>query len=122
MELFMSGRLFEIFANTLDRLPIKGLRRAIELEMRMLEADVSGQRIPDDLEVKSILAFCRFVNYVSTGTTLADVKLPVAHVAYYRNLVLRLIEAGELPANAITQFDAAVGSEFWKTLKTNYAY
>ncbi len=115
----MSGRLFEVFSNTLDKLPIKGLRRAIELEMRMLEADISGQRVPDDPEVKSILAFCRFVNHVNTGGTLSNVKLPVPHVAYYRSLILRLIQAGELPADVITKFDDAVGSEFWKSLKVS---
>ena len=40
-------------------------------------------------------------------------------LAYYRSFILRLIHAGELPADVIAKFDDAVGSEFWKSLKAS---
>jgi hypothetical protein len=108
----MRPRLFDIFVETLDNLPVEGIRRVAALEQRMLESDLSEKRINEGPEVKSIIAFCQFLNNGQTGSQAKPLKLPLLHVAYYRATLARLVKAGELAADMMNKFDAAVAPEF----------
>ncbi len=111
-EFSMRPRLFDIFAETLDHLPVEGIRRVVALEQQMLENDLSEKRIAAGPEVASILAFCEFLNSGQIGNERKPLKLPVVHVVYYRATLERLVEAGELSADVMAKFDAAVAPEF----------
>jgi hypothetical protein len=110
------SRLFEIFVEMLDDVPPRGIRRVVEMEQAMLEADVSEKRVGRDRDVNSILAFCRFLQAVDHGGTVAPVEMPVLHIVRYRSILLRMIQAGELPAEAQKKFDGIVESGFWRLM------
>jgi len=44
---------------------------------------------------------------------------PLQHMAFYREVVVRLIEAGELPSKAKSQFDRTFSAGFLKALANN---
>ena len=113
----MNTRLFEIFAETLDNLPPEGIRRIAEMEQQMLEDDLSEKRILEDLETESILAFCRFINSYNHEDQEFFLKLPLWHARYYRSIIKRLIQARELPNDALQKFEAAISTDHWKSLK-----
>ena len=113
----MKTRLFDVFMETLDSVPAIGIRRVIKLEQRMLEDDLLQRRVAFDSEVHSILTFCRLLNTIDDVTTPVAAELPVTHVAYYRSIMSRLINAHELPASALNKFDSVFGSSFWRLLK-----
>jgi len=111
----MKNRLFEVFAGMIDGTPAKAIIRAVELERWMLEDDLRLGRVSAYEETTaSVLCFCQFVNAVIHGGVIPSVKLPVAHVVFYRKTVMRLIEVGALPHNAKGQFDETFSSAFSK--------
>ncbi len=90
----------------IDDIPAKAIPRAIEREHGMLEDDVLHKRIPDsEKDVDSILSFCRFFRATSEGGYILPVFLPWAHIAFYSEVVKRLIRAGELPWFAQERFE-----------------
>jgi hypothetical protein len=109
----MKTRLFEIFTETLDCIPDKGITRVVELEQRMLENDLSKHRINQDRDVNSILTFCQLLNIIKLGGSLLPLELPILHVAYYRTIINRLIKAGEFSADVMDKFDDAAGWKDW---------
>ena len=62
-------------------------------------------------EVDSILYFCKFVIAVSEGDTVEPRQSSAKHVAFYREIVVRLIRAGELRSDALEQFDHVYPSD-----------
>jgi hypothetical protein len=113
----MSARLFESFSGMIDTIPAKGISRAVELERGMVEDDLQHERISSTNDVVSILSFCRFIKAVSHGNAIPPVVLPISHVAFYRKIVMQLIEIGELPHAAIGQFDFSFSSGFLQALE-----
>ena len=112
----MSARLFESFSGMIDSIPGKAIPRAIELERWMLEDDLEQNRCSSKEETYSILSFCRFIKAVAQGESISPVALPVSHVAYYRKVVMELIEADELPYGAKERFDQTFASGFLRAL------
>jgi hypothetical protein len=115
----MKNRLFGSFSSMIASIPVSGIPGALELEYRMLEDDLMYKRISDTEEVVSVLSFCRFIRAVADGSNILPVELPNDHVVFYREVVIRLVEAGELPANAIEQFSRTFPSGFLKILSNN---
>jgi hypothetical protein len=97
-HLFMKPHFFESFRWMIDDIPAKAIPCAIEREHGMLEDDLLHKRIPDsERDVDSVLSFCRFVRATGDGGYILPVELPLAHIEFYREVVKRLIRAGELP-------------------------
>jgi hypothetical protein len=101
----MAPRRFDSFAHTLDNLPVQSMLGAIKLEYWMLENDLLYKRVSETKDVDSIRHFCQFIIAVIEGDTILPRQSPARHVAFYRETVLRLIRAGELPDGALKQFD-----------------
>jgi|GEM_PF-3818859 hypothetical protein len=99
----MKTNIVKYFLELLEGIPAKGIPLVIELEREMLMDDSLHERIADG-EVASIFIFCEFVKAVSDKDMITPVALPKSHVAGYKTIVMRLIEAGELPATALEQF------------------
>ena len=113
----MQTRLFEAFAQMIDSIPAQAISRAIELERRMLEDDLFQRRVSSLEETaSSVLSFCQFIHAIIQGETIPPVQLPVAHIAFYRKTVMRLIEIGVLPFTAKEQFDETFSSDFLQSL------
>jgi len=112
----MKTSLFETFVEMINGIPAAGILKAIELEHGMLEDDLLHKRIPETLEVNSILCFCQFIKAVRAEGNTNPVVLPTDHIAFYRKVVTRLIEAGKLPLEAKRQFDLKFSPSFLKAL------
>jgi hypothetical protein len=100
----------------IENLPAKAVFRAVEMERRMLEDDLSRRRILHTGEALSVLDFCHFLEAVRLGVDQTPSVPPAAHVAFYRQIVEKLVKVGELPARAKGQFDATFLPGFLKAL------
>jgi len=108
--------LFESFIETANHLPAKAIKSALDRESRMVETDLIHDRAAYWMDGFSIMIFHRFIEAVRIHDKLVAVVLPPEHVSAYRELVKKLVRAGELPYNAIRDFDDAFLSQAMETL------
>jgi hypothetical protein len=101
----MGFQLFEKFAEMIDRLPAKAVVNAVQLEKEMLENDLAQKRTLPMGEVRSIVAFCNFVQKGPEGVPGSKISVPIQHLSFYRNTVKRLMESGVLPGEAGNIFE-----------------
>ena len=113
----MSGRLFEMFEEVVERLPAQCVLKAFQLQRQMLKEDVLKKRTLPISEIRSIFAFCDFLESARDSIPMPPVRVPLWHIAFYRGTVIRLIEAGELPDEAITYFDATFSASILNSLR-----
>jgi hypothetical protein len=101
----MKTELFEAFAEMIEGVSAGNIVKDIELERLALKDNLLYKRVSAE-EVASIFSFCEFVKSVTEeDNDLIPIELPGNQIARFRKIVTRLIEAGELPACAIKQFD-----------------
>lgn len=100
--------LFRAFADTVASLPPRAVIRTLDLQARMLQDDLIMKRPVPPNQTQSVISFCLFIAAAKIGgpAPVADV-LPLEHLAFYRQTVWRLIDAGELPSIAGEQFDCS---------------
>lgn len=109
--------MFTLFAETLDGMPPPAVRYFIGRIHATFDDALLYKRIDETRDVHSILCFCQFTDSVFENDVIFPIDgLPVEHVAFYRTVVTRLIEAGEISATAKVKFDAAFSSGFLKSL------
>jgi|SRR5215469_4165484 len=101
----MGFQLFEKFAEMVDRLPAKAVVNAVQLEKEMLENDLAQKRTLPIGEVRSIVAFCNFVQKGPDGVPGSKISVPLQHLGFYRNTVNRLVESSVLPGEARDVFE-----------------
>ena len=106
----MKTQVFESFAEMIDGVPAKEILKVAELERQALKNDLLYKRVSDK-DVASIFSFCEFMKAVVDKDNVLTFDLPKTHTAFYRKTVMRLIEAGELPAAAQEQFDRTFASD-----------
>ncbi len=92
-------RLFDSFANMIEDLPVKAILRAADAERRMVEDDLARQRISPNEDTDSVLAFCQFLEAAERGAHFPLPALPMEHCAFYRKIVQKLVDVGELHHN-----------------------
>jgi hypothetical protein len=112
----VNSRLFESFCETIDHLPVKAILRTAEGQRRMIEDDLLHERLLPIDDAESIAIFCDFLAAAARGEMFLCPPLPVEHCAYYRKIVLRLVEAGELPFGAHERFDQNFSQALFKAL------
>jgi hypothetical protein len=99
---------FGTFSKMVSNLPAQAVLNAVELEGKMLEDDIEQHRFKMDGDAFSILSFRQFVQMAGTGNVVRCAKpLPPDHVEFYKETIVRLVQAGELPKAAMDQFDYA---------------
>jgi hypothetical protein len=104
----MPFHYFDLFTRTIAALPIKAVVKTLDLECKMLEDDFERQRLASTEDAFSILCFRQFVRMAKSGEAMQCVKpLPPDHVEFYKETIVRLVQAEELPASAMKQFDYA---------------
>jgi hypothetical protein len=104
----MSHRLFELFAKMVADLPVRAIPRVLDLECQMLEGDAQNNRVDFPEDAHSILCFRQFVQTVKMGHAMLFPKpFPRDQIEFFKETVVRLVLADELPASAMDQFDAA---------------
>jgi hypothetical protein len=101
----MYSYLFDSFARMIESVPAKAVIRAAEAEQRMVEDDLESRRTVPNEEAISVLGFCHFLTAAARGVLVALPIAPIEHCAFYRKIVQRLVEAGELPFTVKDQFD-----------------
>jgi hypothetical protein len=85
-------------------MPAKKILKTIEIEGQMLK-DESLQQKVEEQDLATISSFCEFVKAASVGEVISPVELPLNYRKDCRKIILRLIEAGELPSVAQEQFN-----------------
>jgi hypothetical protein len=116
----MKRPIFDSFSEMVNGLPASVLLKAIKLQHRMFEEDLLYKRVPESPEVDSVLNFCQFITAVSNQDDFCPViRLSLEHFAFYRGIVIRLIEADKIPVEAKAQFDLAFSLDFLKALSAN---
>jgi hypothetical protein len=115
MFIFMKTQVFESFAKMINGIPAEGILNAVELERQMLKDDLLYKRVSDE-DVASIFSFCEFLKAATEEDNIIPIELPPSHTAFYKKTVMRLIEAGELPAAAKKHFDLTFCPGFLKSI------
>lgn len=98
--------IFRVFSKTIGSLPAQAVLKALEVECQMLQDDLMryDRELTDD--GLSILYFGQYVQMVKTGNIMRCSRhLPHEHVEFYKETIVRLVQAGELPALAMDEFD-----------------
>lgn len=109
----MPVRVFEIFAKTINGLPPESVFRALDLECKMLEEDQVHDRLHEMDDALSILSFRQFLRMARDGDSMHCVKpLPPDHLEFYKETIVRLVHAGQLPDAAMDQFNFTFVSVF----------
>ena len=98
-------QLFEKFAEMVDKLPTRAVLKAIQLERQMLESDMAQKRTLPIAEVRSIVAFCDFLQHGPSANRASRISIPIQHLGFYRGTVKRLVEDGELPYQTSEVFE-----------------
>ncbi len=110
----MPNRVFELFTRMIADLPPQAILNAIDLECNMLENDAKNHRLPLPEDALSILCFREFVYAVQLGQTMRPVKpLPPDHIEILKKMVVRLVQANELPQTAMEQFDCIFAPDMY---------
>lgn len=103
----MSAHIFDIFSKMISNLPQDAIINALDRECQMLADDMENRRLDSPEAAFSITCFRQFVHAAKDGKTMQHVKsLPLDHIEFYKETVVRLIQAGELPQSAMSQFDS----------------
>jgi len=98
--------MFTRFRRTIANLPAEAVINALDLECKMLEDDLAHQRLAQSEDAGSILCFRQFLRMAKFDEAMRCVKpLPLSHVEFYKETIIRLVQANELPKSALEQFD-----------------
>lgn len=100
--------VFGAFSKTVGHLPSEAIIRALDLECQMLRDDLEHNRLDLDEDTSSILYFSQFIKMVKNGQAVRRARfLPLDHLEFYRETIVKLIQANELPSSAMDQFQNA---------------
>ena len=100
----MNSSLPEKLVKTMEDIPPKAIFVLAKIERKMIENDVANKRLLPTGEAASVLSFCRFLESPD-GRDVPPIQLPVAHIAAYRKIVQKLIDAGEFSSFIKERFD-----------------
>ena len=112
----MSHHPFEAFCEMIGGLPPKVVLQAVAIERFMLEEDLAQGRTPPGDETGSILTFCRFLEDTAHGELDFPRTMPTEHWMFYGKTVERLAAAGELPHEAMEDFETAFHDVFFRVM------
>src|SRR5579863_5665065 len=103
---------FELFAEIISKLPERAIIGALELGGKILTENISRYRKSFTPDAYSVLCFRKFVRSARLGEAIHYIRfLPPDHIEIYKKTVVRLVQAGELAASAMEQFDGAFAVE-----------
>jgi hypothetical protein len=100
--------VFGAFSKMIAKLPPEAIVKAVDLQCKTIQDDLTYDRFTVEEDVFSILCFGQFVNTTNNGKAFGCIRsLPLDHLEFYRETIDRLVQAHELPASAMEQFDRA---------------
>jgi len=99
---------FKLLTRTIASVPAKAVIKLLDLECHMLQSDFEHDRLAASEDASSVLFFWRFLQMAKCGEVMHGVRpLPPDHIEFYKETIVRLIQANELPSSAMEQFDHA---------------
>jgi hypothetical protein len=99
-------QIFRIFTKMIGNIPELAILKALDVECRMLEDDLAHSRLTMTTDTFSILCFREYVQMAKLGIFLhCSMHLPAEHIQFYKETLVRLIQAGQLPPSAVIEFD-----------------
>ena len=102
----MAVQLFETFAKTISNLPSECVLKALDSECKMLEIDNENNRLEGFEDALSIFSFRQFLRMAREGQAMQCVRrLPLDHIEFYKETIVRLVHSGQIPKMAMEQFD-----------------
>ncbi|MGH7979547.1 MAG: hypothetical protein ACREE6_09235 [Limisphaerales bacterium] len=102
---------FDIFARTISNLPGKAILKTLGLDNESLDHASENYRLFLPADAYSIFCFRQFVREMIAGKSVTICgPLPLAHVRFYRQTVMRLVGANEMDPSALHKFDNAFSS------------
>lgn len=102
----MPLRIFDLFARMVREVPAQCIFKALDVECQMLKSDVQHDRLPLPEDAFSIFYFREFVQAAKLGQAPGcSQPLPPDHIKFFKETIVRLVEADELPRSAMEQFD-----------------
>jgi hypothetical protein len=108
----MHLHIFDLFARMLADLPPQCVLKALDLECRMLKDDVENNRLPLPEDAFSIFYFRTFVHAAKFGLAMNGRRLlPPDHLEFFKETIVRLVHANELPQAAMDQFDRTFAND-----------
>jgi hypothetical protein len=100
------ARIFDLFTKMIRDVPARAVLKALALECKTLEDDLNQNRSVLTLDVFSILYFGQFVSMAKRGKTMCVVEaFPPEHIEFYKETIVRLVEANQLLPSAVVEFD-----------------
>lgn len=100
--------VFDIFARTIKSVPTEAILKVLDLECEMLKRDSENHRLYLPEDAYSIFCFRQFIRVAKLGESVPNCKhLPPDHLEFYKQTVVRLVQAKELPESAMKAFDDA---------------
>jgi hypothetical protein len=98
---------FGAFSKMVSNLPPEAIIGAMDRECQTLEDDLEHDRLTDD-DAISILCFKQFIQMARRREVIRCAKrLPPDHLEFYRVTLVRLVQANELRASVMEQFERA---------------
>jgi hypothetical protein len=114
----MTSCLFDNFSEMLETIPAKAIIPAADAERRMVEDDLITKQTVPDQESLSVLEFCTFLIHAARGIQSSIPTWPIEHCAFYRRVVQKLVDAGELPPRFKEQFDVTFSKALFCALNS----
>ena len=111
----MDAHLFETFSKMIEKIPAKGIVKAVDIQCRMIEGDLLRKRSMPMKSAASIIAFGQFLQAVVQGKAVSPATVPMHHIPVYRSIIEKLADAHELPPTANDQFDTAFPGALMKS-------
>src|SRR5581483_11179531 len=107
-----TDRHYHVFRYALDKMPLPALVEFAEKQREMIEEEFASRETALSEEDFPIINFCHFVEAMAKGAAMPSCVVPYEHERFYRQIIQRLVDAKELPAYAVRQFDAAFSPVF----------
>ncbi len=98
--------VFGAFSKMVCNLPAQAIPGALDRQCQMLQEDLELGRLADKEDALSILCFKQFIQMVKKGEVLRCTRcLSPDHLEFYREIIVKLVNAGVLPPVAMEQFE-----------------
>lgn len=90
----------------ISELPARAVPKALDLQCKMLAEDEENRRLAAPEDACSILCFRQFVQTTKSGQAMERLQpLPPDHIEFYKETIVRLIQADVLPTSSMRQLD-----------------
>lgn len=104
----MYSSYFEDFAKLISDLPDAAIFNALEFQYQAAREAIEKESSALADDVYFVLYFIVFVRAAKAGRPVSSIiPLPADHIEFFKETIVRLIQAQELPSSVMKDFDRA---------------